>query len=73
MKTRIETLNSVYEVDEEGKRVRRVSGEHRDSQFPIGEWREYSLKDEFNSGLYFQWEDGSCTITSPIQYAEEIA
>ena len=36
------TLNSVYEVDEEAKRVRRTEGINRSHDgHPDGEWRQY--------------------------------
>jgi hypothetical protein len=72
--TRIETLNSVYEVDEENKRVRRVSGANEPTTFQAadGEWQEYSHKTDFCSALAFEWPHGGFTVTSPVIYAEEV-
>lgn len=65
---KIITLNSVYEIDREAKRVRRVSGDNPPTRHfdPDGEWKSYMTTSEFAGGIWFIWPDGHGTLTSRI-------
>lgn len=77
---RVSTQTSMYDVDIEGKRVRRVAGVDppTERQGEDWVWRPFVniwLKDR---GIVFQWgwnENGSanCTWTSDIVAVEEVA
>lgn len=73
------TKFSIYEVDFENNRVRRVSGVNRPTprQGSDGEWKTYQTVFLSDHGLIFQWgwnEDGTakCTETSHIVKVNEI-
>jgi hypothetical protein len=62
-----ETLNSTYEVDREGKRIRRVSGVNppTSNQGTDGEWKDYLYLEDLPFGsLHIVWAEGGSTITS---------
>lgn len=61
------TENSVYEIDYEGKRARRVKGKNdpTDSFIRDGRWREYEeVTDTLWGGKSFLWPDGIVTYTT---------
>lgn len=72
MTTLYHTANSVYEVDEEARRVRRVYGDNppTDRFAPEGEWKTFQSVSEAAGGLVFTWpSDGpgaSHTWTSRV-------
>ena len=71
MTTTYHTRNSLYEVDEDAKRARRVTGTGEPTpQFhQDGEWQDFErfIPDGgFSDGLVFVWSDGTWTITSPV-------
>ena len=69
MATTYLTRNSVYEVDEENKRVRRLRGKNPPTSafHPDGKWREYMVFHRVHhGGLAFQWSDTKWTITSRV-------
>lgn len=62
---------SVYQVDHEGKRVRRMSGENDPTprQGVDGEWKSFHhINEEIAPGhLFFDWDgEGHGTITSKV-------
>lgn len=77
MTTRIETENSVYELDEINRRVRRIEGHQYDnSQWPedLMVWREYTQCDPGYFGrMIVVWSDSTVSLTSEIKGAEEVA
>ena len=67
---------SIYEIDKENCRVRRITGKEKptDRQGKDGEWREYfSISNvKLGKSMMICWkvnEDGTynCTTTSPIE------
>jgi hypothetical protein len=73
------TAFSIYEVDFDNRRVRRVSGVDRPTprQGADGEWKSYLSVSMFDEGLLFQWgwnDDGTakCTHTSKIVQVKEV-
>lgn len=76
MTTRIETQNSTYEVDYEGRKIRQVDGDSDDnSRWPEDRhvWRGYSDIQNVFHRIYVVWPDGKATLTTEIQGAEEVA
>ena len=73
MSTRIQTENSVYEVDYDQKRIRRVGGvnEPTPNQGPDNVWNDYSALQPMHNSMLIVWPDGKATLTSPITSAEE--
>lgn len=64
------THNSLYEVDVEAQKVRRLAGLHAPTQRqgPDGEWKSYeSLTVLSDRRLLIQWEGARCTVTSPAR------
>lgn len=61
---------SVYEIDEMGKRARRLSGPPR--TMSANEWRIFVVHSKIDLGmpLYFAWKSGDETMTSPIVSVE---
>jgi hypothetical protein len=62
-----ETVNSVYEIDEENKKARRLSGQNPPTEHfdPEGEWHDFDgLHRLANGGVVFYWPDQTCTVTS---------
>lgn len=60
---------SVYQVDPEGMRVRRVTGEKEPTprQGPDGEWKEYKSTSVVEGCLWFDWTGrGNGTLTSQV-------
>ncbi len=59
---------SVYEVDENTKQIRRISGKtpcHRTFQ-PEGAWKPYESYRNYVNALVINWNDGTATITSVL-------
>lgn len=75
MTTRIETENSTYEIDWDGKRVRRVTGVNEPTtNFGADNvWRELTDVQAYYGRVMFVFPDGKATITSEIRSSEEIA
>jgi hypothetical protein len=76
---RVTTRNSVYDVDVEGKRVRRVMGANAptERQGEDGVWKPFMSVSMLDGGMIFQWgwnENGTanCTWTSDILNVEEV-
>lgn len=71
------TKNSVYEVDEKNKQIRRVSGANPPTRHfsPNSEWKSYQSL-SFASGYgVIDWTGSGHTVTSPLVSieTEEIA
>lgn len=63
------TAFSKYEIDQAGKRVRRMVGVNAptDRQGDDGQWRQYHHVEFLAGGLLIHWDDaGHCTHTSDI-------
>lgn len=73
MSTFVSTRNSTYEIDDESKRIRRVSGVNDPTpQFEEdGKWHPYSSITDFLGGLFIAWPDGKGTVTSAVVYARQ--
>lgn len=78
MKRFLTESGSIYEVDEENRRVRRLTGEHEPTprQGPDGQWKDFLSYDDIHIGLMFVWEfDGpiaKTTVTSRVIGEEEV-
>lgn len=71
MKT-VTTLNSVYEVDEQAKRIRRLSGTVTKSIPEDGVWNDFDHYQEVESGFFVvQRDDGWGIVSSPIRLIDE--
>ena len=74
---RITTRNSVYEVDEENKKVRRVEGTGTIPSLLAtdGEWQDYehAFQHPFTGGLGVWNKAGKGFITSTVLKDEEVA
>lgn len=68
MNTLYETLNSVYEYDEENKRLRRVRGVNKPTPNTgqDGVWRDVAYVERFSDYLLIEWAEGGLTRTSRI-------
>lgn len=77
--TEYKTLNSTYQVDEEAKRFRRVTGVNRELVGPDGEWVDYTRVEEVRAGLgdervlWFERPHGQFLRTSLVQSSEPVA
>ena len=63
------TLNSVYEVDREGRRARRLSGKNEPTQHTgtDGEWQEFAdVAHHPSGGLVIVWDEDRMTVTSAV-------
>ena len=76
---RYTTQNSVYEVREEERLVRRVTGVNENGTHRLmhGDWEEYVQLDNVELvGLIIQWTEyrpgSSHTITSPVVKIEDV-
>jgi hypothetical protein len=78
MNERIKTLNSTYEVDWDGLRVRRVNGrnEPTPNQPADGEWQRAVALRVMGAGggevLYMFWDHDRATISSLITAREPL-
>lgn len=72
--TEYKTLNSTYQVDEEAKQWRRVTGVNRalESQGTDGEWQPYDAKLFTGHVLYVYHPNGQFR-TSLVQSSETVA
>lgn len=76
----VQTMNSVYEVDRDAKRIRRLTSNHQptDRQSPDGEWDEFEDLKGFQEGqtMMIVWEytgsQAKATRTSPVQSIEPV-
>lgn len=65
----LNTLNSIYEIDEDGKRIRRVSGKNDPTGHfqPDGEWKPYvKILPWMHGARMVLWPDGQATILSVV-------
>lgn len=65
----IRTTYSTYEIDDDGKRIRRMAGVNpaTERQGQDGQWRVFYLIEPYLGGLLIHWDDaGHCTHTSAI-------
>jgi hypothetical protein len=72
---RVHTANSIYEVDEDNKKVRRASGLNKPTPSfgEDGVWQSYTELYEGPFGMWVRWgNDGRVTWTSPITEMEEL-
>jgi hypothetical protein len=71
---RIVTLNSVYEVDEEKKLVRRAENTAHvfDHGLSSGEWKSYESWEAPSEGATFLLSNAQFVFTSPVQHVEEV-
>ena len=64
------TMNSIYEVDEQNKRIRRLEGANdpTPNQGEDGVWREYFALQSVNGGYLIVWDYGGnrATLTSRV-------
>ena len=63
------TLNSVYEVDTTGRKIRRLSGKNAPTQHTgtDGVWQEYAdLTRNGAGGLFIVWDAERATWTSEV-------
>ena len=64
------TMNSIYEVDEQNKRIRRLEGANdpTPNQGEDGVWREYVSLDPCQGGYLIVWDEGGnkATLTSQV-------
>jgi hypothetical protein len=63
------TRFSIYEVDEDEKKIRRLVSEHEATprQGADGEWKQFYRIDHTDAGLLIHWDDqGRCTLTSEV-------
>lgn len=67
---KFKTVYSVYELDLEGKRMRRLEGENDPTprQGPDGEWKTYHSSGPHDPmGYLIDWDgEGHCTLTSGV-------
>lgn len=65
------TLNSLYEVDQDQQRVRRLNGLSDPTPYQgiDGEWKSYTKISNIQTGLpvLIVWENTKCTTTSVVQ------
>ena len=67
---------SIYELDVDGKRVRRLTGKIAPTprQGADGEWKAFVTLHEVGDSLGFDWDgEGHCTFTSPVVKKEEVS
>lgn len=73
---RISTLNSTYEVDFIGGRIRRTSGRNAPTpnQGDDGVWQAATIEERDDGSLLIDWADTarSWTLTSPVTHREEV-
>lgn len=63
------TLNSVYEVDRQGQRARRLSGENQPTQHTgtDGVWQPIAdVAHHPSGGLVIVWDEDRMTVTSTV-------
>lgn len=74
MTTRIQTENSVYEVDYDQKRIRRTGGvnEPTPNQGPDNVWKDYTALQPMHDRMLVVWPDGMAHLTSSLTSAEEL-
>lgn len=65
---RFETLNSVYEVDELERRIRRLRGKNEPTErfTPDGEWKTFAALRPYFDGRVVIWPDGGYTFLSKV-------
>lgn len=70
----VTTENSVYEIDVENLRTRRIKGieDPTPRQGPDSEWKSYANLQFVDGGVFFDWDgEGHGTLTSPIVATDE--
>lgn len=72
---RIVTLNSVYEVDEEKKVVRRAENSRHVHEHPLAseDWKPYiSYREAANGSIVFSLPEDRWVMTSTVQHVEDV-
>lgn len=64
----IRTVNSVYEVNDDDKLIRRTVGVNDPTPYqgPHNEWRSFVSVMMEGDGLFIRWSDTRATWTSPV-------
>lgn len=65
----VRTLNSTYEIDHDGKRIRRTRGSNPVTEYQRedGVWQEYQqIVDQPNGCLLILWDERRGTLTSKV-------
>lgn len=64
----IKTLNSTYELDIAGQRIRRLEGVNPPTlyQGEDGQWQPFTSVIDWGSSMVIEWPHGGHTVTSTI-------